>query len=120
MNKKLNTKYINLDNVMAISKGSEEKVMSYLTQFTTLIPDRIERLQKEIASHNDQQIKRVLHNMSPQVQFFGLPKTIDAIKRVELEYDQLNFDEKKSIIFGIIGQLEDAVKEVNTILNKSK
>lgn len=119
MDRKWNTQYIKLDSLMTISRGNEEKIVAYLTQFKTLVSERIQKLIISLEGNNKLEIRKILHNMSPQLQFFEVPSVIDKIKRIELEHDAISNDELYSETQHIIKQLEHALEEVNDILNNN-
>ncbi|WP_373071690.1 Hpt domain-containing protein [Zeaxanthinibacter enoshimensis] len=101
-------KYIHLSNIEFISRGDDTRVMEYLVQFKELIPELSVRLEKALSNKDRIQIRQILHKMSPQLQFFGITDLVEPIQRLEYEYDSI-----------ALAELEDLVRNVITILNRS-
>ena len=116
MNKERNTTFINLDNVISISRGNTDRMIKYLNQFQELIPERLQQLKKALDNNDRKQIRQVLHKMSPQLQFFGIQDIIKPIQRLEFEYDTMSFLELEALGNDIIYKLEGATKEVSQII----
>lgn len=111
-----NTKFINPINLIDISRGDKEKMYRYLVQFQELIPQRIENLKDKLAEGDRIQVRQILHNMSPQLQFFGIPDVLIPIQRLELEYQVISLNELESIVKNILIKLEGATEEINRII----
>ena len=111
-----NTNYIDLQNVVNISRGDSSRLLKYLNQFKELIPDRLYLLKQALYVEDRKQIRQVLHKMSPQLQFFGIQNIIIPIQRLEFEYESMPFDEMEAIVKDIIHKLEEALMEVNATI----
>ncbi|MFC4722382.1 hypothetical protein ACFO5O_08615 [Geojedonia litorea] len=110
--------FINLQNVEAISRGDQQQVLKYLKQFNALIPERLYYLKKALLIQDRKEIRQILHKMSPQLQFFGVPNITTPIRRMEFEYDTLPLVELEAIVEDIIVKLEGAIKEVSNQINQ--
>ncbi|KAA3639748.1 MAG: hypothetical protein DWQ02_03185 [Bacteroidetes bacterium] len=112
------TSYIDPENLIAISRGDDNRMIKYLRQFQELIPERIERLQECLVAEDRKMVRQTLHQMSPQLEFFGVPEVIPPIRRLEYEYETIPLEELKSLVKKILVQLDGACEEVKMILNK--
>ena len=110
------TDYIDLQNLVSISRGDNTKVLKYLNQFKELIPDRLYQLKQALYLKDRTQIRQVLHKMSPQLQFFGIKNIIVPIQRLEFEYETMPLFEIETIVNNIIHKLEHALLEVNATI----
>lgn len=111
-----NTQFIDLKNVIDISRGDHQKLHKYLNQFVSLIPNRVDKLKFNLKKGDKPGVRKVLHNMAPQIQFFGVSEIETEITRVELELDKLTMEELNNIVDRIVDKLEKAISEVNSIL----
>ncbi|WP_223033743.1 Hpt domain-containing protein [Hanstruepera marina] len=116
MNLERNTHFINLDNLVSISRGNSDRMLKYLNQFQELIPERLQQLKKALNQDDRRQIRQILHKMSPQLQFFGIQDIITPIQRLEFEYETIPFIELEALGNDIIYKLEGATKEVSQII----
>jgi len=112
-----NTSYINSENLIAISRGDKTRMVKYLRQFQELIPERIERLRESLQAEDRKKVRQILHQMSPQLEFFGIPEVTPPIRRLEYEYETMPMDDLKILVKKIIIQLDGACKDVENILN---
>ncbi len=113
-----NTKTINPENLIKISRGDPNRMLKYLNQFKELIPQRIETLKGNMEAENRKMTRQTLHQMSPQLQFFGIPGIIQPIKRLEEEYETIPLTELKEMVREILSILEQACQEVDMIINE--
>jgi len=111
-----NTQYINLQNLIAHSRGNQEKFEQYLRQFVELLPKRLDALAENAKSENRKLMRQQLHQMSPQLEFFGVPEVVPIIKRLELEYELIDISEYKNLVNKITDQIRLACDEASTIL----
>lgn len=118
MNSTFTPKYVNLKQVKEISRGNPEKFENYLKQFTTLIPERIERVKLGMKNKDRTNVRKVIHNMSPQIQFFGIPEIEKYITRLEFEYQTMPIEEIENIVTKITNQLKMALEEVRILLEQ--
>ena len=110
---------IDLQNVEAISRGDKKQVLKYLKQFNALIPERLYYLRKALLIQDRMEIRQILHKMSPQLQFFGIPNVITPIRRMEFEFETMPLPELETLVNDIITKLEHAVDEVSKIINSN-
>ena len=110
------TTYIDPQNLVSISRGDKERMLKYLNQFLELIPPRIEKLKESLAAEDRKMIRQTLHQMSPQLQFFGIPGVLTPIQRLEHEYGTMPLEELESMVNDMLVKLEGANLEVETIL----
>lgn len=111
-----NTTFINLENVVNISRGDSDRMLKYLKQFQELIPERLIQLKEALNQDDRKQIRQIIHKMSPQLQFFGIQNIILPIQRLEFEYESMPFFELQALGNDIIYKLEGATKEVSKII----
>lgn len=91
-------------------------MVKYLRQFQELIPERIERLKERLQAEDRKVVRQILHQMSPQLEFFGIPEVTAPIRRLEYEYETIPLDQLKTLVNNILAQLDGACKEVKMIL----
>lgn len=111
-----NCTYIDPQNLISISRGDKNRMLKYLNQFQELIPQRIENLKEHLKAEDRKMIRQILHQMSPQLQFFGIPGVVDPIRALELEYETMPIENLKSLVNDILLKLDHAGKEVEQIL----
>lgn len=111
--------YIDLDNLISISNGNTDRMLKYLEQFNTLIPKRLYYLNQALLKDDREQLRQIMHKMSPQLQFFGIQDIIQPIQRMEYEYNTMPEKELKNLVNDIITKLEGALKEVKEIINSN-
>ncbi|GAB5408383.1 MAG: hypothetical protein BalsKO_07480 [Balneolaceae bacterium] len=113
------TNFIDPKNLIEISRGDPKRMLKYLLQFQELMPERIENLKLELLFNNRGKIRQILHSMSPQLQFFGIPEIIIPIQRLELEYETMPTKELESIVENVLLKLEKALQEINLIIHQN-
>jgi HPt (histidine-containing phosphotransfer) domain-containing protein len=114
-----NTKIINPQDLINISRGDDKIIHKYLLQFQELIPQRIESLQKYLEAEDRKQVRQLLHQMSPQIQFFGLIELVKPIRRLELDYETMSLEDLNILVDTVIIQLNLALKDVNLVLKEN-
>ena len=67
-----NTTIVNPQELINISRGDKNRMLKYLYQFQTLIPARIEALKESLKAEDRKKVRQLLHQMTPQLQFFGI------------------------------------------------
>lgn len=112
-----NTSFIDPKNLIAISRGDSDRMVKYLRQFQELIPQRIENLKQSLLDEDRKMVRQILHQMSPQLDFFGIPNVSIPIRRLEYEYQTMPIEDLKSLVNGILVQLNEACKEVKMIMD---
>ena len=93
-----NTKIINPQDLIKISRGDDKIIHKYLLQFQELIPQRIVSLKESLKAEDRKQVRQLLHQMSPQIQFFGIIELVKPIRRLELDYDTMPIEELKTLV----------------------
>ncbi len=111
--------YIDLKNVVKISRGSNDKMYTYLKQFSELISERSKKVKESMVAEDRTAMLQILHNMSPQIQFFGIHDVAESLKRMEWDYKTISIDKLKPIVEDILQKLNDAVDEVENILDNN-
>ncbi|MGK0385868.1 MAG: HPt (histidine-containing phosphotransfer) domain-containing protein [Patiriisocius sp.] len=119
MNIRWSTKIIDPKELIQISRGDNQIIHKYLQQFETLIPQRIESLQERLKTNDRKQVRQLLHQMSPQLQFFGIPDIIQPIRRLEHEYETMPIAELQELIDTIVVKLNLAIIDVATTLKEN-
>ena len=101
---------------MQLARGDKNKMYKYLNQFRTLIPERIAALKKSLQAEDRTLIRQILHKMSPQLQFFGVPNVVQPIKKLEETYQTMSMKALKQLVQKILITLQKAWEEVVRIL----
>ncbi|MFT4668529.1 MAG: HPt (histidine-containing phosphotransfer) domain-containing protein [Ulvibacter sp.] len=111
-----NTTVVNPQELMNISRGDKNRMLKYLYQFQTLIPLRIEALKESLKNDDRKMVRQLLHQMSPQLQFFGIEDVVQPIRRLEHEYATIPIEDLHALVNSIINKLDRAIKDVDSIL----
>lgn len=114
-----NTSYIDLQNIINISRGDPDRILKYLNQFNELIPERMGYLKISLINGDRIMLRQILHKMSPQLQFFGIKNITTPIQRMEFEYQIMPNKELEALVNEIIAKLEGAVAEVSKIIDSN-
>lgn len=113
------TTVINPQELIQISRGDEQIIHKYLEQFQKLIPQRIENLKESLKMQDRKQVRQLLHQMSPQLQFFGIPDIIQPMRRLEHEYETMPIAELQDLINTILVKLNLAIIDVSITLKEN-
>lgn len=113
-----NVTNINPDELIKISRGDKRVIYKYLWQFQKLIPQRIESLEEHLKAGERKMVRQILHQMSPQLQFFGIADVINPIRRLEHEYETMPLEELNELVDKILIKLSLAIKDVDSILKE--
>lgn len=113
-----NLNFISLENLNSIARGDELRILKYLKQFESLIPERVNQLKQNLESKDRIEIRQLVHKMSPQLQFFGIKNIETTIQRLEFEYLTMEFKELEKLVKDIILKLDGAVTEVTKLINQ--
>lgn len=114
-----NTTIINPQELINISRGDRKIIYKYMLQFQELIPNRIEGLEESLKTENRKRVRQLLHQMSPQLQFFGINDIMQPIRRLELEYETMPIEDLKVLVQSVLIKLNLAIKDVNLILKEN-
>ncbi|MFY0631774.1 MAG: Hpt domain-containing protein [Flavobacteriaceae bacterium] len=114
-----NTRIIDPQELINIARGDTKIIHKYLAQFQELIPKRIESLEENLKTENRKMIRQLLHQMSPQLQFFGVKDVIEPIRRLELEYETMPFEDLTALVKLVLVKLNLAIKDVDVILKEN-
>ena len=109
--------YIDTSQLIQISRGDKERMRRYLEQFQELIPPRIDSLRDRLSESDRKGVRQILHQMSPQLQFFGVPEVVVPIQRLALEYETIPMDELEKMVHFIIHQLNHASADIRSMLD---
>ena len=113
------TEFIDPRNLIGISKGDKARTLKYILQFQELIPTRINNLKESLKNKDRKMVRQIIHQMSPQLQFFGIPEVIEPIKQIELEYETMSFEDMSILADKIIENTQRATKDVASILKNN-
>tara|TARA_R110000787_G_scaffold41071_19_gene101718 strand:+ start:28264 stop:28626 length:363 start_codon:yes stop_codon:yes gene_type:complete len=113
------TTTINPKELIHISRGDRKVIYKYLTQFKELIPQRIESLEKSLIAEDRKTVRQLLHQMSPQLQFFGIEDIVPPIRRLEHEYETIPYEELRTLVATILTKLTLAIKDVDLTLKEN-
>ena len=111
-----NRDYIDLENLISLSRGDNNQMLKYLNQFLELMPCRVEILKNSLEEEDRKKVRQVLHQMSPQLQFFGVPDILTPIRRLEHEYETMPIENLKTLVKEILIKLDHARIEVALVL----
>jgi HPt (histidine-containing phosphotransfer) domain-containing protein len=114
-----NVTFIDLHNLISITKSDKKHMLKYLNQFQELIPTRIESLKKSLAAEDRKLTRQILHQMSPQLQFFGVPGILTPIRRLEHEYRTMSLENLKELVNEILIKLDGAINDVENVIKNN-
>lgn len=114
-----NTKIINPQDLINISRGDDKIIHKYLLQFQELIPQRIDSLKESLRVEDRKQVRQLLHQMSPQIQFFGIMDLVKPIRRLELDYETMSLEELNILVETVIIKLDLAINDVNLAIREN-
>ena len=109
-----NSKHIDSKNLVEISRGSEAKMLKYLNQFQELVPQRIENLNNSLRDKDRKMISQIIHQMSPQLQFFGIP-VLDSIHQLTYEHKTMPWEDLMDLVNDILLKIEHASEDIKLI-----
>lgn len=119
MNIKWNAKHIDPQYLIEVSHGDERRLLKYLNRFQELIPKRIEKLQQGLETEDRKMIRQTVHQMSPQLQFFGVLDTESIVRRLEFEHETIPFEQLKLLVKEFLDKLESVQREVAVIIKSN-
>ena len=114
----LTMNYLDLLEVRQIAQNDNEKLLRYLNQFNELVPKRVNNLKMALIAEDRLKVNQILHQMHPQLQFFGVPDITIQIHTIEESFETMNFETLKTLVHHIIHQLKHACLENKSMLNK--
>jgi HPt (histidine-containing phosphotransfer) domain-containing protein len=114
-----NANHIDLQSLINISRGDQQKVLKYLHQFLELIPPRVEKLKAGMQAENRLLVRQILHQVSPQLHFFGVPGVVEPIRRLELEYESMPMGNLRLLVKDVVVKLQRAIEEVRLVLKNN-
>jgi HPt (histidine-containing phosphotransfer) domain-containing protein len=113
-----NTRYIDPKNLNKVSRGNSKIIVKYLKQFEEIMPVKIDALQSALAAEDREETRKVLHSISPQLQFFGVPRIVPVIRKILDNHQKLPWNTIASQSQAIIQVIEAATAEVRQVLAK--
>ncbi len=117
MDIKWNKDILDLSSLQELSRRNPDAFERYLRQFQELIPGRIEALEESLSAGERKMVRQILHKMSPQLQFFGIPDVLAPIKRLEHEYETIELSDLQQLVEVVVERLSTAIVEVDNILD---
>jgi HPt (histidine-containing phosphotransfer) domain-containing protein len=112
--------FINLESLLQIAHGDKSRMEKYLKQFVELIPVRMDRLRDSLEKKDRAMIRQVVHNMAPQLLFFGLPDIEAPIQSLELKYQAMPMTELLEITNKILYSTGKALEEIRQIVESNQ
>ncbi|MEM8565985.1 MAG: hypothetical protein AAGF85_05955 [Bacteroidota bacterium] len=109
---------IDLQALKELSRGNPDRMLHYLYQFKELIPKRSAELRKALSASDRINVRKLIHSMSPQVQFFGIKEVVKIKERLALGYEHIPQEEMNSSVNELLNYLEKAVTEVSKLINE--
>ncbi len=113
-----NKEVLDLQKLSVVTRGNSEKLRQYLVQFRELIPARVALMRQYMESEDRRMIRQTVHQVSPQLHYFGIRGIAPLIERVEMEYPFMPMDELKRTVSVLIEKMEMAKQEVSRILDR--
>lgn len=114
-----NTTIIDPQELIHISRGDKKIIHKYLLQFQELIPQRIASLAEGLGAEDRKMVRQLLHQMSPQLQFFGIKDIVQPIRRLEHEYETMPYTDLCALVDLILMKLNLAIKDVDLVLKEN-
>ena len=111
-----NKEVLDLEKLHVVTRGNPEKLKQYLLQFVELIPVRTGMLRKYLKEEDRNMMRQTVHQVSPQLHYFGLKDVAQVIQTVEQEYTSLPMEQLKTLVLDLIHKMETAEQEVSRIL----
>ena len=119
MNLQWNTTIICPKELIHLSRGDKRMIRKYLIQFQELIPQRINSLKESLKARDRKHIRQLLHQMSPQIQFFGIIDLVEPIRRLEVDYKTMPLEDLNTLVDTVIIKLTLALSEVHITLKEN-
>lgn len=117
MNIHWNSDVLDLSSLLELARRNPDALKRYLQQFQDLIPGRIIALKQSLEAGDRKGVRQILHKMSPQLQFFGIPDVLQPIRRLEHEYETIPISELQDLVADVVKRLSAALAEVKTIID---
>lgn len=117
MKNKWGTRLIDPTHLIRIARGDQQRLLKYLKQFQELIPRRTAALRKSLQAGDRKMVRQHVHQMSAQLQFFGIPGIVEPIRRLEDEYEQMPMKEMTAMVTAILKKTDQALTEVASVIN---
>jgi len=109
---------IDLKNLTEVSRGNPERMLDYLRQFTELVPKRAGQIRQALEASDRVSIRKLIHKMSPQIQFFGINEVIKLKNTLEVEYENISYEDLDLTVSQLLTSLEKAILEVKTLISE--
>lgn len=108
--------YLDLSQLRQISRGERSRSLRYLHQFQELIPSRLDLLESARQQEDRKGIRQVVHQMRPQLQFFGVSSFLPDLPRLETEYETLDWEYLNEFIQRLQVVLGKALEELARVV----
>ncbi len=109
-------KYLDLSQLRQISRGERSRSLRYLHQFQDLIPSRLDLLESAWQKEDRKSIRQIIHQMRPQLQFFGVSRFLPDLHLLETEYQTMSWEKLDQLISQLQTILRKALEELAGIL----
>ncbi|MEM6724864.1 MAG: hypothetical protein AAF598_12545 [Bacteroidota bacterium] len=113
---KWDTSVMDLSKLLEMGADRPGLVERYLRQFADIVPGRIEKLELESAQQNRKAVRQIVHQMKPQLLFFGLPIPSGDFELLQDTSIPLSGDGLSQLVAKVIGLLQAALREINQLL----
>ncbi|MEO1715429.1 MAG: hypothetical protein AAFU60_19040, partial [Bacteroidota bacterium] len=107
---------LDLSRLRQISRGDRSRSMRYLRQFQELIPARLELLELARYEEDRKTIRQVVHQMRPQLEFFGLAQLLSGLQLLEVQYRTMAWEKLTGILDKLKAILLKALQELIAVL----
>lgn len=111
---------IDLSELNNLVGGDIIKFQKYLNQFVTIVSANIQKFEELTISEDRAQIKKIVHQIKPQLIFFGVPDIKLWITRLETEIMSWHADELAAFMQSFTQLLVASVDEVISLLKASQ
>ena len=91
-------------------------MLKYLTQFVELVPARSKEIKKAIDEGDRTTVRKLIHKLSPQIQFFGITEFTQLKQKLEYEYAEMHMSEMQTLVKSLLDKLEQARQEVEKVI----
>lgn len=113
-----NNNIIDLSRLLQVSRGDQMRIQKYLNQFQELIPTRKALLSDYVLQEDRNMVRQTVHQMSPQLHFFGVRGVNQIITHIETSFLEMPMAELKLTVDELITQMNLAKAEIDRIMDE--
>jgi HPt (histidine-containing phosphotransfer) domain-containing protein len=102
-------KYFDLSKMNQLCKGDSEKQKKYIDQFRSLLSPKCEELEVKLGEKDLSAIRRIIHFMAPQLNFFGRARYSEILVEINQSADIIISERQLTEISEELEQIKKAV-----------